>query len=86
MLLDSLVGQPSRLSCAGWTLALPETLVPFLELGFEQLSEKNLNTIADVPPEPLKILEALRKSFDGWKGIVDAEELKRNIYQGSLWC
>lgn len=30
------------------------------------------------------MLEALRASADAWKGLVDAEELKRNIYADRL--
>jgi len=41
-------------------------------------------TIADAPAEPSKTLEALRKSFGGWKGLIDAEELKKNIYEDRL--
>jgi hypothetical protein len=41
-------------------------------------------TISEAPPESIKTLEALRKSFGGWKGLVDAEELKKNIYSDRL--
>ena len=30
------------------------------------------------------MLEALRASAGGWKGLIDAEELKRNIYADRL--
>jgi predicted DNA-binding antitoxin AbrB/MazE fold protein len=34
------------------------------------------------------MIEALRASAGGWKGLIDAEELKRNIYADrlSLFC
>ncbi len=41
-------------------------------------------TISEVPSEPSKTLDALRKSFGGWKGLIDSEELKRNIYADRL--
>lgn len=41
-------------------------------------------TVIEVSPEYSKTLEALRKSFGGWKGLIDAEELKRNIYNDRL--
>jgi len=37
-----------------------------------------------MPSESSKTLEALRKSFGGWKGLIDAEELKKNIYENRL--
>ena len=39
-------------------------------------------TIADMPVESAKTLEALKKSFGGWRDLIDAEELKKNIYNG----
>ena len=41
-------------------------------------------TISEVPSEPSKTLDALRRSFGGWKGLIDGEELKRNIYADRL--
>jgi len=41
-------------------------------------------TIADVPAELSKTLEALRKSFGGWRDLIDAEELKKSIYEDRL--
>ena len=35
-------------------------------------------------PKGQGMIEALRASASGWKGLVDAEELKRNIYADRL--
>ena len=35
-------------------------------------------------PKGRGMIEALRASAGGWKGLVDAEELKRNIYADRL--
>ena len=35
-------------------------------------------------PKGKGMIEALRASAGGWKGLVDAEELKRNIYADRL--
>jgi predicted DNA-binding antitoxin AbrB/MazE fold protein len=35
-------------------------------------------------PKGKGMLEALRASAGGWKGLIDAEELKRNIYADRL--
>lgn len=56
---------------------------PLEELRLEEGKELMI-TISEVPSEPSKTLEALRKSFGGWKGLIDAEELKRNIYNLKL--
>jgi len=56
---------------------------PLEELNVEEGKEL-LITISEVPSEISKTLDALRKSFGGWKGLVDAEELKRNIYSDRL--
>ena len=39
-----------------------------------------------VPDHPKRrgMVEALRVSAGGWKGLLDAEELKRNIYANRL--
>ncbi len=39
--------------------------------------------IAD-KPTGTGMIEALRASAGGWKGLIDAEELKRNIYADRL--
>ncbi len=35
-------------------------------------------------PSGKGMIEALRASAGGWKGLIDAEELKRNIYADRL--
>jgi predicted DNA-binding antitoxin AbrB/MazE fold protein len=35
-------------------------------------------------PKGKGMIEALRASAGGWKGLIDAEELKRNIYANRL--
>ena len=52
---------------------------PLEDLAIEEGKELTI-TISDAPAGSEKTLEALRKSFGGWKGLIDAEELKRNIY------
>jgi predicted DNA-binding protein len=37
-----------------------------------------------VPSETERTIETLRNSFGGWKGLIDAKELKRNIYEDRL--
>jgi len=41
-------------------------------------------TIKETPSEITKTIGSLRSSFGGWKGLIDAEELKRNIYEDRL--
>ena len=43
-----------------------------------------ISAVSEAPAGSEKTLEALRKSFGGWKGLIDAEELKRNIYNDRL--
>jgi predicted DNA-binding antitoxin AbrB/MazE fold protein len=40
--------------------------------------------IAERPTKGQGMIEALRASAGGWKGLIDAEELKRNIYADRL--
>jgi len=40
--------------------------------------------IKEAPSEITKTIKSLRNSFGGWKGLIDAEELKRNIYKDRL--
>src|SRR2546428_13055249 len=40
--------------------------------------------IAERPTTGKGMIEALRASAGGWKGLIDAEELKRNIYADRL--
>jgi predicted DNA-binding antitoxin AbrB/MazE fold protein len=40
--------------------------------------------IAERPTQGKGMIEALRASAGGWKGLIDAEELKRNIYADRL--
>jgi len=40
-------------------------------------------TILDLPTPPGKV-DALEASAGGWKGLIDAEELKENIYMDRL--
>jgi len=37
-----------------------------------------------VPSGTERTAESLKNSFGGWKGLVDAEELKKNIYKDRL--
>lgn len=36
------------------------------------------------PPKGWGMIEALRASAGGWKGLIDAEELQRNLYADRL--
>lgn len=56
---------------------------PLEDLAIEEGKELTI-TISNGAAGSEKTLEALRKSFGGWKGLVDAEELKRNIYNDRL--
>jgi len=40
--------------------------------------------ITERPTKGKGMIEALRASAGGWKGLIDAEELKRNIYADRL--
>jgi len=41
-------------------------------------------TIKEAPTETMRTIEALRKSFGVWKGLIDAEKLKKDIYEDRL--
>lgn len=41
-------------------------------------------TIKEPPSEITKTIESLRNSFGGWKGLINTEELKRNIHEDRL--
>ncbi len=41
-------------------------------------------TIKEPPSEITKTIESLRNSFGGWKGLINTEELKKNIYKDRL--
>jgi predicted DNA-binding antitoxin AbrB/MazE fold protein len=45
---------------------------------------EEVNVIITERPQGKGMIEALRASAGGWKGLVDAEELKRNIYADRL--
>lgn len=55
---------------------------PLEEFEMEEGRELNV-TIEEVPGE-VRAEDALDSTFGGWKGLIDAEELKRNIYQDRL--
>ena len=56
---------------------------PLEDLTIEEGKELII-TISEVPAGSEKTLAALRKSFGGWRGLIDAEELKKNIYSDRL--
>ena len=43
-------------------------------------------SILEAPPRPVKVSfsEALKKTAGGWKGLIDCDELIRNIYNDRL--
>jgi predicted DNA-binding antitoxin AbrB/MazE fold protein len=45
---------------------------------------EEVRVIVTERPKGRGMLEALRASAGGWKGLIDAEELKRNIYADRL--
>lgn len=45
---------------------------------------EEVNVVIAERPKGKGMIEALRASAGGWKGLVDAEELKRNIYADRL--
>ncbi len=55
---------------------------PLEELDFEEGDE--LEVIVSLPSKGKSMLEALRATAGGWKDLIDAEELKRNIYSDRL--
>ena len=56
---------------------------PLEELKLEEGEEITV-TISKYPSKLSITLEALDKSFGGWKGLIDSEELKKNIYNDRL--
>ena len=56
---------------------------PLEDLTIEEGKELII-TISETPSEVSKTLESLRNSFGGWKGLIDAEELKNSIYNDRL--
>jgi len=53
---------------------------PLEKLDIEE-GRKITITIEKTPSETTKTIESLRSSFGGWGNLIDAEELKRNIYR-----
>ena len=45
---------------------------------------EEVNVIISERPKGKGMIEALRASAGGWKDLIDAEELKRNIYADRL--
>lgn len=57
---------------------------PLEELEFEEGKEITL-TISDISVSKKKsLVEALRATSGGWKGLIDAEKLKKDIYSERL--
>jgi len=57
---------------------------PLEKLEFEEGKEMII-TISEIPcSKAEKILEALKATSGGWKDLIDAEELKKNIYADRL--
>ena len=56
---------------------------PLEKLALEEGKEL-IVIISEAPAGAEKTLEALRNSFGGWKGLIDAEGLKKNIYADRL--
>lgn len=55
---------------------------PLEKVDIEEGTEVSL-TISEIP-EKKRVLEALRKTAGGWKDLIDAENLKENIYSARL--
>ena len=55
---------------------------PLEELDLEEGEE--VRVIIPDRPRAERMIAALRASAGGWKGLVDGEELKRNIYADRL--
>ena len=58
-------------------------IIPLEKLDLEE-GKKITITIEEVSFEKKKDVDFLRKSFGGWKNLIDAERLKRNIYNNRL--
>lgn len=56
-------------------------LEPMEKLDFPE-GEEVLVTVIGIPAR--RSGEGLRSSFGGWKGTIDAEKLKRDIYEDRL--
>lgn len=56
-----------------------------LEIELEEGEEVAI-TVSEKPPsfKTEKFIEALRATAGGWRGLIDAEKLKRNIYADRL--
>jgi len=56
-----------------------------LEIELEEGEEVAI-TVSENPPsfKTEKFIEALRATAGGWRGLIDAEKLKRNIYADRL--
>ncbi|HDD04968.1 MAG TPA: DUF104 domain-containing protein [Candidatus Aenigmarchaeota archaeon] len=55
---------------------------PLEKLDLEEGEELKI-TISPISKKK-SVTEALRKTFGGWKDLIDAEELKKNIYSDRL--
>jgi len=55
---------------------------PLEKVDIEEGTEVSL-TISEIP-EKKRVLEVLRKTAGGWKDLIDAENLKENIYSARL--
>mgnify|MGYP000132525604 CR=1 FL=1 len=55
---------------------------PLEKLDLEEGEELKI-TISPISKKK-SMIEALRRTFGGWKDLIDAEELKRNIYSDRL--
>lgn len=60
-----------------------EVIKPLEKLDIKEGKEITI-TIKESASEITKTIKSLRNSFGGWKGLIDAEELKRDIYEDRL--
>ena len=59
------------------------TIKPLERLEIEEGKEITI-TIEEIPSEAKKTIESLKNSFGGWKGLIDAGKLKRDVYKDRL--
>jgi len=56
---------------------------PLKQLDIEEGKEITI-TIKEAPSKAIETIDSLKNSFGGWKGLIDAERLKRNIFEDRL--
>lgn len=56
---------------------------PLEKLDMEEGKEITVR-IEEAPPKTTRTVESLKNSFGSWKGLIDTEKLKKDIYKDRL--